>query len=266
LNGTAESVQPTKQLSSKALKQAEMARIEAAVAGTQEPSNVLFGEFDKQGTVSHSNELTNQCDVMLVASPKELIDDYTTIVEAAGLTPRTIEFKAMSLYRLVSSMGIVSDNQTVLIADINEISSDLSIFHGTQLKITRNVPLAFGYSPSKEIQAPSGGHSLFSEFSEPVNQEEEFFKNACGDLAHELERLMNFYRYTLGNRDHEFATIVISGDIDRISEIVDYCRERLSLNVQVLFSLLIDTDFDDVHNLIPRIAVPLGLGLRGSER
>jgi type IV pilus assembly protein PilM len=124
LNGTAESVQPTKQLSSKALKQAEMARIEAAVAGTQEPSNVLFGEFDKQGTASHSNELTNQCDVMLVASPKELIDDYTTIVEAAGLTPRTIEFKAMSLYRLVSSTGIVWDTIVGLVNSfiLNELA------------------------------------------------------------------------------------------------------------------------------------------------
>ncbi len=70
---------------------------------------------------------------------------------------------------------------------------------------------------------------------------------------------MNFYRYSLNNRTHEFAKLIVSGDVARLHDIVDYFKERLNVPIQVLFSYSIDMESSEPDALVARIAVPIGL-------
>ena len=83
------------------------------------------------------------------------------------------------------------------------------------------------------------------------------------ELVHELERLMNFYRYTLNNRDHEFNRIIVTGDIPNMKKVLDGLRGRMPQPiVEMPFGSYTDrTDCFGASHL--SMAVPFGLALRG---
>jgi type IV pilus assembly protein PilM len=218
----------------------------------------LFDDFQEE---EPKTDTALQCDVMLVAAPKEMMDQYLEVMDSAGIKLTSIEIKALSLFRLLQSTSLIDLSDTFLLVDLNESAGDLSIFHGEELKITRSIPLNFAVKTDGTSEVEASADQLFAEFLD----RDADFRNHCSDLAHELERLMNFYRYTLNNRNQEFAGAVISGDLKRMPEIVSYLTERLSIPVHlfqpnVLFGQ--NSAFSDVFSMY---AVTLGLALRGAE-
>jgi type IV pilus assembly protein PilM len=229
-----------------------------------EPNNNLFGEpeADKEETLE-----ALQCDVMLVAAPKELIDEYKEILDASGAKLTSIEIKAFSLYRLLQTTALLDTTGTFLVVDINASTSDLSLFQGDQLKITRSVPMNFHTNPTPPPvqQATHSLDQLFAEFTDQNTDADSEFRSTCNDLAHELERLMNFYRYTLNNRNQEFDVVIVSGDVSRLSEIIESLQNRLTLPVHMLAAGQLYNYSQGFLDKFPALAVSLGLALRGKE-
>ncbi len=235
-------------------------------------SNQLFAESKKEVSITGDDEPSFQCDVMLIAAPKELIDEYVEAVQTAGLIPRSIEITALSLYRIIEFTEIVNPLNTFLLVDINESDSDISIFNEGQLKITRNLPLNFSQQkepddvldepePLEDLQEPQPNFL----FSNIIDKDTEF-NGSCSDLVHELERLMNFYRYTLNHRDHEFKQIVLTGDTLRLAEVSQFLKERLTVEIICMFSQKIQIHHNESEQLFPVFSVPIGLALRGNPR
>jgi type IV pilus assembly protein PilM len=229
-----------------------------------ESNNNLFGELEADKDETRE---ALQCDVMLVAAPKELIEEYKVILGASGAKLASIEIKAFSLYRLLQSTALMDTMETFLVVDINASASDLSIFQGDQLKITRSVPLNFHPNPTPHPvqQTTSSLDQLFAEFTDQNTDADSEFRNACNDLAHELERLMNFYRYTLNNRNQEFDVVIVSGDASRLSEIIESLQNRLTLPVHMLTAGQLYNYNQGFLDNFPALAVSLGLALRGKE-
>jgi Tfp pilus assembly PilM family ATPase len=140
--------------------------------------------------------------------------------------------------------------------------SDLSIFHESQLKITRSIPLDFtlGAEISKVVEEEQ---EMFHSF---VDQDYDF-KNVCNDLAYEIERLMNFYRYTLNNREHEFSLLLIAGDVPRLKDIMENITGRLTFKISIMapVGFISNSPFSELVDIFPSIAVPIGLALRGNK-
>lgn len=216
----------------------------------------LFGD-SRQAEEGPQVEET-QCEVMLVAAPRELVDEYMNAVKAANLKVSSLEIKALSLYRVIEYMDFADKQGTLLVLDINERLADMSIFHDGMLKITRTVPVSF--SEKEEGGAASDIDQLFAAFSDPDAD----FRGSCGDLAHELERLMNFYRYTLNNRSQEFSRLVLAGDVGRLNEIAGLLRERLQLEITMFYTERVQVQ-NMFQDLFPVYAVPIGLALRGNS-
>lgn len=216
----------------------------------------LFGE-SKLAEEGAPEEKT-QCDVMLVAAPRELVNEYMSTLQAAGLKITSLEIKALSLYRLIEQTEFTDSRGTFLVLDINERLADVSIFHNGMLKITRTVPVSF---VEKEHSGKASEiDQLFAAFSDPDAN----FRSSCSDLAHELERLMNFYRYTLNNRSQEFSRMVLAGDVGRLNEIAQLLQERLQLEIQFFDAGQLHVQDLNFQELFPAYAVPIGLALRGN--
>lgn len=234
--------------------EADSAWLEAAAAGK---SSHPFAEFE---TGDEAKEEAPKADVMLVAAPQELVEAYAGLLRECGLKPVSAEIKALSLHRLIRRTRTVEGLDDALLAvDINDTAVDISIFHAGQLKITRSVPIAFAAgagssTPSEADGLAAGAHDAAADFL-----------HSCSDLAHELERLMNFYRYTLNNRSHQFRMIVLAGDIERLQEAGDYLQERLNQQTSLIRPDAIAAERFDLAKLAPQLAVPLGLALRGNE-
>jgi Tfp pilus assembly PilM family ATPase len=215
--------------------------------------------FDREEQENqHSRQEKYQCDVMLVASPLELIEEYAAVVQSAGLTALSIEFKALSLYRIIEKTSLIPAESTFVVVDINDYAVDLSIFHTGQLKITRNIPMNF-----QELQ--DGGQQdqigLLLQFSDPKSQ----LLDAVSELSSELERLMNFFRYSLNNRNQEFDHIVVSGDLETLPEIISILKDRFSQQIIAMHTPAIQSDVQEIEHVFPSIAVPIGLALRGKR-
>jgi type IV pilus assembly protein PilM len=146
---------------------------------------------------------------------------------------------------------------TILFIDLNEHLADVSIFHNQQLKITRTIPMNFVADSKNSVSEED--KEMFNEF---MNQDSDF-DNACKDLSFEVERLMNFYRYTLNNRDHEFSKVLISGDVLQLVEIANDLAKRLPCEISLMRSEHIQSAHPQFSDLFPSIAVPIGLALRG---
>lgn len=215
----------------------------------------LFGDSQ-----TNSEEEKLQCDVMLVIAPGELVKEYMEVAHAAGLKVKSLEIKALSLFRVMETSNLCDPKSTCLVVDINEKASDLSIFHDGLLKITRSVPVSF-LPTSKSKETRSEIDSMFADFADP----DEDFRTACQDLSHELERLINFYRYSLNNRNQEFGQLLLSGDVLRLNEIGEVLGQRLNLKVKTLYSPKVQANHLLFYEMFPVYAVPIGLALRGNK-
>lgn len=264
-NKSVRTIYPRKKKSS-SLASPSMQELEAAAA--KEAGNA--DPFRNWDTASDQEKAAPQCDVMLIAASKSFLAQYTDVIEAAGLKPVSAEIKALSLFRLVQSSGIVDPNSTFLLVEIGHGATDLSIFHEGQLKITRNVTIRFqteagsNHAPTSARDSNPLIGGLFADFEQEEPDPNPDIRNGCNELAHELERLMNFYRYTLNNRDHDLSRIVLSGDITNIDMAADIMNERL--NAQRIILLRADfrgEAFSEGQSVYPHYNVPIGLALRG---
>lgn len=75
--------------------------------------------------------------VLLVATPKALVDKYMKIVEDAGLNPVAVETELVALTRSIAPVG-----RTALIIDFGATSTDLAVAVNRQLMFARSIPTA----------------------------------------------------------------------------------------------------------------------------
>ena len=73
--------------------------------------------------------------VLLVASPRNLVDKYIKLLTMAGLNAVGVETELLSLCR-----SVAPDNQTAVIVDFGASSTDIAITKNGQLCFSRSVP------------------------------------------------------------------------------------------------------------------------------
>ncbi len=218
-----------------------------------------FGGLLGQEPAASEAEQDNKCDVMMAAASLELIEEYKEAVTASGLTPVSMEIKAFTLYRLLKHGDDTAAEGTVLLVDINERGTDVSIYHDGKLRITRSLSVVIASSDDK----PEVPEDPLEQLLLGIQASQDRDADHIAELVHELERLMNFYRYTLNNRDHEFNRIIVTGDIPNMKKVLDGLRGRMPQPiVEMPFGSYTDrTDRFGASHL--SMAVPFGLGLRG---
>jgi len=224
--------------------------VEAAAA--LEPAfgaRAIFAENDRPEA-----EDAPQCDILLAAAPREQAIEYAEMIREAGLNIRSLEIKPFSLRRLLAGTQDFPAGGAVIVADVGENAADLSIFYGHALQITRNIPVNFG--AREEI----GGDIALSPFD--MSDPDYSFRAAAFELADEIERLMNFYRYSLNHREHEFGCVLLAGDAPRLSEIGSLLAERLTPEVRMIEPRVVSSPLPQFDRLFPALAVPIGLALR----
>jgi type IV pilus assembly protein PilM len=265
MNGQSEDQLNKKRLSSKntAVKNIKEGRQQAAAAQTDPLFELTIRT--KADASSSIDELVSEqlCDVMLVAAPRDRVEEYVQIIRNAHVELASMEIKPLSLYRTIRKIdnNDTITHQTFLLVDLGRMASDVSIFHDGQLKITRNIYINFPIG--KDSKKALNENDLLSNLDSTGGDTD--FINTCSELVHELERLINFYRYTLNHRDHEFERVIISGDVERIDEIRSYVEERLARAVSIISCDHIQSEEADLKLIFPSIANAFGLALRGNS-
>ncbi|MCA1063573.1 pilus assembly protein PilM [Rossellomorea sp. AcN35-11] len=149
--------------------------------------------------------------VLLVASHQEVVDSYKDLLEEAKLKPIAADISPLALYRLSVEKGSVTPQEHTMFLHFDERLLTISIFHEHQPIFTRPIVIE-------------------QEEKNVVIEDHLAWRNVEESLS-EIEKVMNFYQYSLHKGEFSVEKALISGDHPNISEIETYVRERLEIPV-----------------------------------
>lgn len=209
---------------------------------------------------SNDAEEKPMCEVMVVAAPMPLLRQYRALFEKLGLVPASFEIAPFAVLRLAAFAGLAADHVVEMIVNVNERQSEIAIISDGHLEMTRYVDIAFKSILDKQ---DDNQNDWLSSYSSP----EQTFENGVLDLIAELERVMNFYSYTLHNGQKVLNSILLSGDLPEMDKLVDRMAERMAQPVQLVEwpELELGTKGTEEWRL-SGYAIAAGLALRGNER
>ncbi|MGB8955849.1 MAG: pilus assembly protein PilM [Tumebacillaceae bacterium] len=201
------------------------------------------------------------CDVMLIASTRAAIDPMLQAARGARLKPQSVDIGALALARAYQKLGHAMADDTTMFVDVSEASTDIHIFHGEMLKFTRNVPMALdSYKMDRELSKPLHVLQILEYFQSNTD-----YRSFANDLAYEIERSMNFFRYTLNNRDAALTNLVLTGLLPKSGILSHYLIERfpgIAIGKMPFDDILLAPEAAAVEDSLSEYAVPIGLALK----
>ena len=213
----------------------------------------------------------SKMNVLLVASKKDIINDYVSLFSAAGMQLSVVDVDSFAIqnafevnhdYRSEEIIALVNIGASVM--NINVIKEGITLF-------TRDVQMG-GNLYTEEIQKQmgiSGEEAETGKLLAHVSHNEPL-KNVIvkvnESIAQEIRRSLDFYNSTAS--DDRISTVFISGGCSKAYKLIETISARISLPVEKLnpFAKIKynEKDFDPeyLQEIGPFMAVPLGLAIR----
>ncbi len=166
---------------------------------------------------------------------------YAQLFEAVKLKPIVADISPLSLYRLFYTFDLANDVDHFLFVQFDLSSLNVSVFYQHRPIFTRQ--LAFDAQWTFWEKTNEGW--MWLKEGQPERQLEDVYK--------ELERVMNFYRFSLQQGKAQITRIVITGDHPLVHTFSLLLQERLDVAVETL-TLPLSVD--------PAYYLPIGLGLK----
>lgn len=210
-------------------------------------------EFEILGTTTTDG--TPQMDVMLVATPRELVDSRTETLEQAGLEPIAIELEPFALMRSAIELqrGVAEVDETVALVSIGATFTHISIVANGIFVLTRSVTVA-GHSFTEAIASGMGIDPVQAEeikendaqvvndeaaraLLTPVGQDaSRALESVLEELVREIRRSFAFYDYqqTPGVTPHTtegVSRIILTGGGAKLPGLATYISDQLSMPV-----------------------------------
>lgn len=202
-----------------------------------------------------------QITVSLVASSRAAIDPLVEAATRAGLKPESVDIRALALHRAYRTLCRDGEGHTIMFVDVAEDSTDIHIFHENVLKFTRNVPMPLdNYKMDREKAKPLNAYDQLTYFEDNTD-----YRSYTNDLGYEIERSLNFFRYTLNNRDADLGTIILSGALPESGVLSDYLSERFAgmmVSPLPLPNLELGKPIRGAGPSLYQYAIPIGLALK----
>ncbi|RKD23891.1 hypothetical protein BEP19_05545 [Ammoniphilus oxalaticus] len=199
-------------------------------------------------------------ELMLVIAPKAYITSYVDLLRELDLNPKSVDLGPLSVVRALRANEAWALDRTFMIINVGDKSTEVSIVHDRVLKMVRSFALdvhAFLYDSD---------HSTTDarDFVE-IQEQRSMIQSFANEMGGELERIINFYLYTLNNRDQQIAQVILVGEITNLHELADYLSIRLNLQVLVegiREQYIAPSLRDQFGPQSPSFVVPFGLALK----
>lgn len=190
--------------------------------------------------VLNRREEQGQMDVLLVAAKKEEIQDLSNLALEARLKPMVVDLDAFTVQNVFEvGYGVPDPDETVVLIHVGASLTTVNILADSTTAFTRDIGNG-GNTITAEIQRMLGisreeaeaykcggdGHGIVPrEVPEIINQ-------VVDQLAGEVQRSLDFYLATSGNR--ELSRIYLSGGTANVRSLIDGIQSRARVPVDVL--------------------------------
>lgn len=187
-------------------------------------------------------EADGQKEVLIFASPMEVVEQYVHIVREAGLEPVAVDTAPLALFRLmVRCYKAVGQRmpQRFMLLDAESDRAEISIF-------VDGYPVFF-----RTISIPS--HQLIEEDGDQL---EAYSRH----MSIEMGRVMNYFKYTVSSEQDEVDELILVGDPTLTEELA----KALESDFSKITSLSMDRAVSNFDPIFKSFAVPIGLAMKGA--
>jgi len=213
----------------------------------------------------------SKMNVLLVASKKDIINDYLAVFNEAGFHLSVVDVDSFAVqnafeinYDTELSSVLALINVGAGVTNINIVRDGITLF-------TRDVQLG-GNLYTEEIQKQLGVSSVEAESLKMLayeNKNSELYDvigKVNDTITQEIKRSLDFYNSTAN--DDKITKIFISGGCSKMYKLPDNISEKIGLPVEIInpFAKLhyAEKDFDSeyLQEIGPLMAVSVGLAIR----
>src|SRR5436853_132355 len=172
----------------------------------------------------------------MVAAKKDMINDYTSVVSEAGLTPVVVDVDAFAVqnsfevnYELPKNETIVLVNAGASVCNINVLANGLTTFTrdvtmgGNQFTEEIQNQLNVSYDQAEQLKV--GGDAAQDSESVVPQEVERVIQGVADQMAGEIQRSLDFYTATAA--DSHIARLYLSGgtaEIPALFKLIDQRR------------------------------------------
>ena len=193
--------------------------------------------------------------VTVVAAPEEEIIKYVSTFEDASLKPNNVGIQALGVYRyfLHQQQEQIGAEKVFLFAEFNLSSVNISIFREENFEFHRHQLLNID---TKDWEATGEGLLNWH-----YTGDQQQLTGEINDQLNELERLLNFYRFSIHQGDIFVTDIVLLGDFPNLHEVARRIKDGYEQKLTLL-----STENTDITIPVSDAFIPvLGLAIKGGK-
>lgn len=211
--------------------------------------------------------------VLLVASKKDIINDYVSVFSEAGFNLAVMDVDAFAIQNAAELSGAAASSDEVLaLINIGASIMNINIVKGGGSLFTRDVQMG-GNLYTEEIQKQMGVGSQEADSMKMLARDiaskplRELVSRVNDTISQEIKRSVDFYNSTASNEDR-ISRICISGGCSKVDGLSEAVRDRLDMEVDILnpFARIKwdEKDFDReyLQEIAPYMSVCVGLAIR----
>ncbi|HIJ94705.1 MAG TPA: type IV pilus assembly protein PilM [Desulfuromonadales bacterium] len=213
----------------------------------------------------------SKMNVLLVASKKDIINDYVSVFNEAGLHLLVVDVDSFAVQNAFEANYTCGPEDILALINIGASVMNINIIKDGKTLFTRDVQMG-GNLYTEEIQKQLG---LSSDAAESAKKLAHATHNEAliraiekinETITQEIRRSLDFYNSTAN--DERIRSVFVSGGCSKVYNLIPAISEKIGLPVDKLnpFAELTinDKDFDPeyLQEIGPLMAVPVGLAIR----
>lgn len=174
---------------------------------------------------------------MLFAASPEEVNKLVNLFVDIKLSPQVADIRALCNLRLLQHMNQLDENKTYLLANwcINEMF--ICIYSGGGVDFIRYQPI------TTDLPSWKGEEIVENEVAFTYEGDMDEYQVNISEQVLELDRIMNFFRYSLHKGEKSVDEIIVMGDNPMLGQIKDFLETNLTIPVKLITDDLINLHF-----------------------
>ena len=222
--------------------------------------------------LGESEQNPNQMSVILVAAKKEMVSEYVSLIQMAGLNACIIDVDAFALQNIFE-LNYAPEEENVALIDIGASKTSLNLLKGNSSVFMRDVSLGCGQINEKissfaDCSLEEADEIKLSRQSEKVSVEDlkGIVSTVVTDWCSEIKRALDFF-YSSYPED-QIKRIILSGGGANIIEFRKLLAKETATAVEIINpfeNVSVDNkSLDDsyLEQIAPQAAICMGIAIR----
>lgn len=230
------------------------------------------------------NSSDGQMDVLIVASPKDIVEGRIAAAESAGLEVDIVDVEAFASYRaFVEADADFQPSGPFVLVDMGGQITDVSVVDGGKFALTRSIPLAgealtnalqsyfkLSYEEATQGKLVLDLRPLIDTQGPLENPPLRVVQPLIDELIREIRRSINYFQSQQGDaRDKKPSQLILTGGSSQMTGLPEYFSHKLGLQVITPnFFMNPRFTFEEPSENIEQCAfgVALGLAMHKSQK